>query len=159
MKPVDFITEFSGILLKNNYPVSDVEYTNGNYDNNGKELMEPVPTITTDCCEIGCHGSEAYFVFIMESKYFNDGFFCELNDRSNFEIYTLSDFNTTLYPKKDFDYQEFIRSASIDPYLQIQFDFDNKDASALFIEYEAITAMFLSNNVSVINQMTDWNKS
>lgn len=148
-----YLNEFRDILIKNKKPVSRLEYTKNNYDNKGSLIKKELPTFTTDFCEIGIYKNEMYWVFIIESKTFNSKLFESLKDKLNVKIYGFLDFNKTLYPVKNFDYNKFIKTIQQDRYLQIQFDFKNTETISLFKEYEDIVEIFNKSKVKVINQL------
>lgn len=150
---IEKLNQFRKILIRNNKPVSGIEYTKNNYDENGNLINEELPTLTTDFCEIGLYGNEIYLVFIIESKTFNLELFREIKNKSNVKMYGFVDFNKTLYPVSDFDYDKFVESIQKDKYLQIQFDFKDVTTFDLFTEYINIVNVFGKSKVVVINQL------
>lgn len=147
------LNQFRKILIENNKSVSELEYTKNNYDNAGNLIKEEVPTITTDFCEIGLYKDEIYMVFILKSKTFNLELFNEIKNKSNVKVYGFVDFNKTLYPVSDFNYDKLIESIQKDKYLQIQFDFKNISTFDLFAEYTKIVNVFGRCKVEVVNQL------
>ena len=147
------ITQFKEILINNNQSVSELEYTKNNYDKFGNLINEELPTITTDYCEIGLYNDEIYLVFILESKIFNLELFNKIKNKLNVKIYGFVDFNKTLYPIINFDYNEFIKIINKDKYVQIRFDFKDIFINDLFIEYTKIVKLFNESEVMVVNQL------
>lgn len=150
---IEDLNQFRKILFENNKSVSDLEYTENNYSDNGILIKENLPTITTDFCEIGLFEGHIYLVFIIESKTFNLEFFNSIKYKENIKIYGFVNFNKTLYPNENFDYGNFLKLVQSDKYLQVQFDFKNMEALDLFAEYDGIVNVFNENNVIVINQL------
>jgi hypothetical protein len=147
------LNQFRKILIENNESVSDLEYTKNNYDNDGNLIKEELPTITTNFCEIGLREGEIYLVFILESKAFNLELFSKIKNKSNVKMYGFIEFNKTLYPVSDFNYDKFIDSIQKDKYLQIQFDFKNISTFDLFTDYTKIINVFDKSKVAVVNQL------
>ncbi len=141
------------MLIENGKSVSGLEYTKNNYDNGGKLIKESLPTITTDFCEIGSYNGEIYFVFIIDSKTFNLELFDEIKNMPNAKMYGFADFNKTLYPANNFDFDNFIKQIQKDKYLQIQFDCKNISLLDLFKEYSGLVNIFEKSKVTVINQL------
>lgn len=150
---IENLNQFRKILIENNKPVSGLEYTKNNYDKTGNLINEELPTITTDFCEIGLYDGEIYLVFIIESKTFNLELFSEVKNKSNVKIYGFVDFNKTLYPVPDFNYEKLIGQIQEDKYLQIQFDFKNISTFDLFTEYLKMVNVFDKSKVVVVNQL------
>ncbi len=139
-------------MVENDEQVSLIEYTEGNYDKNGKLIKGKLPTLTTNHCEIGCHEDEIYFVFIVKSESFERSLFDKIQNKPNVSIYGFKDFKTTLYPKKEFNYNAFRDAINKDIYVQIQFDFKDIDEEELFNEYSKLTGLFERNGIEVVNQ-------
>ncbi len=150
---IENLKQFRKNLIVNNTSVSELEYTKDNYDNDGNLIKEALPTITTDFCEIGLHNDEVYLVFILESKTFNLKLFNAVKNKSNVKIYGFINFNQTLYPVINFNYDSFIKLVQKDRYLQIQFDFKNITTADLLNEYANIVNIFDTNKVAVVNQL------
>lgn len=147
------LNKFRKIFIKNNKFVSDIEYTSGNYDRDGNLIKKDLPTITTDYCEIGFYKNEVYFVFILKSKSFKRSLFDCIKDKSNMFIYGFLDFKTILYPRKNFNYEKFIKTINKDKYIQIQFDFRNIKQKDLFNVYLDLVSIFDKSKTKVINQL------
>ena len=129
MSPEDYLQKLRCLILDNNETVGGLEYTTGNYDNKGDLIADPIPTITTDKCELGIHGDIIYFTFIILTNDFKKELFDGLSEYQNVQIYLFKDFNNTLYPKADFNYQEFEKQLKNDQYLQINFNDNYKQHS------------------------------
>jgi len=156
---IEKLNKFRELLIKSKKSVSDLEYTKDNYDNSGNLIKEDLPTITTDFCEIGLYNNEIYFVFVIESKTFNIDLFNEIRNKSNVRIYGFVDFNKTLFPIKNFNYDGFMKEVLKDIYLQIQFDFKDIDTFDLFEKYSNLVNVFEKNKIVVVNQLdTDLTK-
>ncbi len=147
------LKQFRELLIENKKSISGLEYTKNNYGNTGNLIKESLPTITTDFCEIGLYNGEIYFVFIIDPKTFNLGFFDKIKNIPNMKMYGFTDFNKILYPANNFDSDAFIKQIQKDKYLQIQFDFKNIDALALFKEYSGLVNIFKKSKVAVVNQL------
>lgn len=141
------------IFLKNKSKVSQIEFTADNYDDSGKLIKHDLPTITTDFAEIGAFNRCIYFTVIIESKDFNKKFFNQIIE-FNPQIYKFFNFNTNLYPKKNFDYKKFIKEIKQEKYLQIQFNFDlNQPSELIFKKHQQLKQIFKKNKIKVINQL------
>lgn len=141
------------MLIKNGKLVSKLEYTKNNYDNNGNLIDEAIPTITTNYCEIGLYDREIYFVFILESQTFNKTLFNSIKSIPNIYIYGFEDFNKTLYPSRNFNYNDFVKTIRQDKYLQVKFSFENIKVVDLYKIYCDLVDVFDKNNAKVINQL------
>ncbi|MBU2579361.1 hypothetical protein KKF19_00105 [Patescibacteria group bacterium] len=150
---IEDLNQFRKILIKNKEFVSKLEYTKNNYDNNGNLIKEDLPTITTDFCEIGLYNNEIYFVFIVNSKTFSLELFDKLKGKLNIRMYGFVDFNKTLYPVVDFNFDNFIEQIQKDKYLQIQFDYKNINTPDLFKEYSNLMNIFEKSKVVVVDQL------
>jgi len=147
------INKFRELLIKHKKSVSELEYTSNNYDDLGNLIKEDLPTITTDFCETGLHNNKIYFVFVVESKTFNLKLFNDLKNRSNVKIYGFVDFNETLYPVNNFEFNNFMTIVQKDKYLQIQFSYKNINTSDLFNEHFNLVDVFEKNKIVVVNQL------
>jgi hypothetical protein len=150
---IENLNEFRKFLIKSKKPVSKFEFTKGNYDSSANLIEESLPTITTDFCEIGLYNNEIYFVFVAKSKTFNVELFNKLKNKSNMKIYGFIDFNKTLFPVKNFNFDNFIKKIKNDKYLQIQFDFKNIKLFDLFENYSNLVNIFEKNKVIIVNQL------
>ena len=150
---IENLNQFREWLIKNKKSVSRLKYTKNNYDNDGNLIKESLPTIKTDFCEIGLYDGEIYFVFIIDSKTFNIDLFNQLKNKSNVKMYGFVNFNKTLYPVKNFDFDNFTKEIRKDKYLQIQFNYKDIDTFDLFKEYSELVNVFEKNKAIVINQL------
>lgn len=148
-----YLEELRNLLLKNDIPVSKIEYTSENFDHNGTIIKEELPTITTNICEIGLYDEEIYFVFIIESETFNKKLFELIESKRNSSIYGFKYFKQNFYPKEDFNYDAFLKEIKKDKYLQIQFDFKMIKPAELYQEYCNLAELFKINKAKVINQL------
>lgn len=140
------------LLADRGQPVSELEYTQGNYDEAGKLIKEPLPTITTDFCEIGLHRGRVYLVFIVSSKTFDADLFTKLKVKSNVKMYGFVNFHKTLYPVSNFDFDHFLDEVRKDKYLQIQFDYQDVAATDLYRKYSDLLNLFKESKVVIVNQ-------
>jgi len=147
------LKKFREKFVENNKIVSKIEYAKNNYDNNGNLINEDLPIITTDFCEVGLYGDEFYFVFVIESKTFNSELFDQIKNKSNVKIYGFIDFNKTLFPIKNFKFDNLMEEIQKDKYLQIQFDFKNSEIDYLYKEYCDLVNCFIKNKIVVVNQL------
>ena len=147
-----FIEDFRIKLLKNNCKTSLLEFTEGNYDRNGKLIKSGVPTITTDFCEIGGYKDKMYFVFVVISDSFNLSFFDRIKDL-DIEIYGFRNFKDNLFPAENFDVSSFVKDCKREKYLQLQFNFDKMDVEKLFREYKKVTNIFQEFKIQILNQL------
>ncbi|TRZ77229.1 DUF3201 domain-containing protein [bacterium] len=154
MENKKYLLDFREIFLKNE-KVSELEMTSGNYDDEGKLIEGTIPTLTTEFCEIGVYNKTIYFVFIIHSDTYSKELFNVLKKFSNVKFYGSKDFNDTLYPKSDFQYEEFEEKIKQDKFLQIQFNYDIQEISAklLYQEYKKIKKIFVEKQVKVVDQL------
>lgn len=150
---VDTLDKLRELLLNNGKPVSGVEYTSGNYDNDGNLIKEKIPTITTDYCEIGLYKNEIYFVIIIESETFTRELFGELKNEPDLKIYSFTDFNKTLYPAADLKLNKLLQDINKDKYIQIQLDYNDVAMGDLFREYLRIVELLNNQKVKIVNQL------
>jgi len=149
----DKINRLRKILLDNKQPVSDIEYTENNYDGDWNLIEEKIPTITTDFSEIGYQNDKFYFVFVTESSSFHKIILDELKWKPDMKIYGFVNFNKTLYPTDSFDLDVFMNSIKKDKYLQFQFDFKNWELSDIYNEYCNLVDIFKKNEILVVDQL------
>ncbi len=138
----------------NSQNVSDLEFTTGNYDSNGKLIENKVPTLTTDLCEIGSFNDTCYFTFILDSNSFSQELLDRIKVYDKMHIYGFKDFLTDLYPKRCFSYKKFEGEIRKDAYVQVQFNFEKTKPKTLLENYLNLKQEFINNNVIVINQIT-----
>lgn len=150
---IEILDKFREFLIKDKKSVSELEYTKNNYDHLANLIKKNLPTITTDFCEIGLLNNKIYFVFIVKSKTFDIELFNQLKNKSNAKIYGFVDFNKTLFPVKNFNFDNFMKEIKKDKYLQIQFDYKNINAFDLSKEYSNLVNVFKKNKVAVVNQL------
>jgi len=150
----NYLSKFRDILLVNE-KVGKIEMTFGNYDDNGELIKGSIPTISTEFCEIGIYEKTVYFVFIIYSDTFNKELFNSLKDFPNIQFYGFKDFKINLYPKPDFNYEEFGEEIKKDKYLQIQFNYNFNEITPelLYKEYLKIKDILIKNKIKIINQL------
>jgi hypothetical protein len=127
----------------------------GNYSDDGGLIVNKIPTVTTDFCEIGAYSEVCYFTVIMKSDLFSKELLVLLSEYPSLQIYGLRNFLKNYYPKEHFDYPEFEKQTRAEEYTQIQFSFDKKELSPKFISdmYQEIKLLFEKENVRVENQL------
>jgi len=155
MNSGDYIKDFRSILLSNNEVVGEVEYTSGNYDNEGNLIAGSIPTVTTNACEIGAYDDSIYFTFIILASDFKKELFDYLIEYKNVQIYPFKDFHNTLYPKPNFDYLEFEQQLKQDKHLQINFNDKCKEYSIeeIMKKYSEYKGVFSGCNIKPVNQL------
>lgn len=142
-------------LINKNEPVSEIEMTSGNYDDDGKLINRPIPTITTNLCEIGSYDNVCYFTVILFSGIFSEKLLEALNVYRNIRIYGFKNFSEDLYPIKSFSYKKFEVVITQDKYLQVQFNYDaSAEVAHIIQQYFEINKLFEKMGISVINQRT-----
>ena len=151
----DFLLKLKELLIKGGFFVTEIETTHGNFDNLGNLITAGIPTITTNLCEMGIHGNDIYFVFIIDSNTYNKKLFGSIKIFNNIKIYGFKNFRTTLYPVSDFLYRNFEKEIKKEKYFQIQFDYDSNVTTPgqLYKKYNDINDIFIKNKTKVINQM------
>lgn len=152
----DLIRNLRSLFVNSHYEVSDIEPTYNNYDDSGSKIQYPIPTITTDLCEIGVYDNICYFTIILKSKSLTKNIFDGLASFNNVHIYGLKNFQEDYYPKEGFSYDSFNKQILLEDYSQIQFNFDIRILSptAISEKYEEIRGLFSEANVKVVNQLT-----
>ncbi len=142
-------------MIKDNQIVGDIEFTTGNYGEDGNLIKKSIPTITTDFCEVGVYNDIIYLTFIIYSISCNKKLFDFIKNYSHIKIYGFKDFHTILYPCSDFNYQGFVEKIKHDKYLQIQFNYKYSELveDKLYIEYLKLRNVFINSKVNVVNQL------
>jgi len=153
MEIKNLLNNLQKLIINDGFKVSDIEYTNNNYDEQGNIIKNPIPNITTDYCEIGLYENIIYFVFIIRSKSFNNLFFKEISKFPNISMYGFRKFKDTLYPKINFNYFDFIKVIKKEEYLQIEFDFQNISVFDLYNKYLNLISIFLQDKIEIVNQL------
>ncbi len=135
--------------MSNGEVIGNIEYTSGNYDNEGNLIDKFLPTFTTEFCEVGIYGEIVYFTFVIYSNSYNDSLIKDLNNFLNFSIYGFADF------KDNFVLDESLAKRIIkEKYFQINFDYDiNDNNNFLFEEYLKIKKILLDNGLNIVNQL------
>jgi hypothetical protein len=146
------LDELRELFLKNNVSVSKIELTSGNFDNQLNLIHKPIPTITTDLCEVGLHDNQVYFVFVIRSQTFEKKLFSKLKKYS-LTIYPFRDFKKTLYPSDKFDYPVFQNDLKKDELVQIQVNLLTLSSSKIYEQYKNLAEIFAKSSVSIINQL------
>jgi len=77
------IEEIKNLLLENER-VGEIEFTSGNYDDDGNLIEEKIPTIVTEFCEIGSYKNIVYITFCFYSNSYDNNLIDLLKDFSNF---------------------------------------------------------------------------
>lgn len=146
------IKKLKSLLESHSENVSNLEYISDNYLDDGTLVEEKIPTITTEFCEIGFDGIKVYFNIIIFSKSFDKKLFDSLKDSQNLYVYGFTDFLINLFPKENFDFDEFVREIEKDEKLQFQFNFPDETAEEIIEKYFEIREIFRRNQVLVIDQ-------
>jgi len=146
------VKDIRNALISANETVREIEYTSGNYDDKGNLIISPIPTITTNVCEIGIYDDTIYFTFIILSSDFKKELLDSLPD--NAQIYPFKNFNNTLYPKSDFNYSELEQQIKQDKYLQINFSDNYKQYSIdqIVDKYFEYKKLFIKTDIKPVNQ-------
>ena len=149
------LQDFRELFLEKNGRVSDIEMTDGNYDERGDLIENSIPTITTDFCEIGNYDNIVYFTFVLYSSTYDKKLLDLLKNFLNMQIYGFKDFKTIFYPRIDFNHENFEKSIKKEKYFQVNFNFNLKDLTleSLYKEYIKIRNIFTKNKVKVVNQL------
>ncbi|MFH1188888.1 MAG: hypothetical protein V1652_03530 [bacterium] len=147
------LTQLRALFIQNGIIVSEMEYTKGNYDNNGKMIKESLSTITTEYSEIGLYRNEMYVVFIIESQTFNTALFKAITKENNIQLYGFINFKQTLYPDGSCAMRDLMVKVRAEKYLQIQFDFQNIGVIDLYKNYCRLVHIFDKNDAIVVNQL------
>lgn len=150
----EYLIELKNVLLSRNEKVGSLEFTSGNYDDAGRLIGNPVPTITTELCEIGIHGDSLYFVVIIPTTEFSRGVFEGLRGQ-DVKIYGLKDFRTTLFDKQNQATYENVRNGLHDEFVQVQFDFPWREMSVEFVVERYFEVMEIFNGIKVVNQLIE----
>ncbi len=138
------------LLIGNDYDVSEVGYTLGNYDKEKDLIENKLPTITTDYCEIGGYGDVVYFTFIILSRDFNRLFFDSIVKFENVELYGMVNFLVDIYPRLGVMYSEIREAVLGEKYLQVNFNYEGLSVDGLFLEYERLLGVF--DGIGFVNQ-------
>lgn len=145
--------KFKQMLVDSNIPVSEVEYTRGNYDDYGKLIKDRIPTLTTDYFEIGWPGDLVYLVAVIVSESFNRRFFREIIREDNLQIYGWSDFKQNFYPANDFCFDNMMEMIKKEKYMQLQFNYEGVELDFLLEKYRFLIDRMKAGKIRVINQL------
>ncbi len=150
-----YLIDFKKLLSNEREPVSEIEMTSENYNDEGNLIEKTIPTITTDFCEIGAYGNRIYFVFVAYSESYSKEFLNALKPFLNAQIYGLRVFKTNFYPKENLDFDKLEKDIKKEKYFQVQFNFnfDTTPAEKLLKEYIILKKFFIKSNVVVVNQL------
>lgn len=152
-----FVQELRDAITADNTAVSEIEMTNGNYDEKGNLIDYKIPTITTDLCEIGSYDSICYFTIIIRSELFTKELFNELTKYPNVHIYGYKNFIEDYYPKEKFSHDEFEAQIHLEEYFQVQFNFDISVMNIADVSqnYHEIANLFTEMNIKMVNQLVE----
>lgn len=126
------------------------EFTVGNYDDNGIAILNKIPTLTTEFCEIGFYNKIIYFVLIAKSDSLKNDFYLSIKEFKNLQIYGFKDF------KINYELNENLEvNIKKEKYFQVQFSFntDVTTVSNLIQNYDKILVKIRDNDISIINQI------
>lgn len=151
---VELIENLRKALLRKKVAVSKLEMTSGNYDEKGRLITKPIPTITTELCEIGSYGNMVYFVCVISSNSFNSTLFRILKTYANAKVYGFINFKATLYPAPRFSYIKLKSVIEKEKYFQVQFEYcDDLTAQELYEQYLKIKNDLLACRLTIVNQL------
>ena len=156
-KSKQLIVELRTLLVDNKVTVSEIEMTTGNYDEKGNLISQEIPTITTDLCEIGIYPGICYFTIILQSLLFTKELFNLISAYPGSHIYGFKSFLEDYYPKNNFYFNDLIKQAHSENYMQVQFNFRLKNVSLLGIvgKYFEIESIFEKTDTKIVNQLTE----
>lgn len=151
---VELIEILRKALLRKKVAVGKLEMTSGNYDERGMLITKPIPTVTTNLCEIGSYKNMVYFDFVIFSDSFNSTFFEILQTYANVKVYGFTSFKATLYPTPGFSYMKLKLAIEKEKYFQVQFEFDNgMSVDKLLEEYNKVKFDLQKSQLNVVNQL------
>ena len=154
-KNTKFISKLQDHLIKRGHQVSAIEMTAGNYDEQSNLIVDDVPTVTTELCEVGAYNGYCYFTVILKSSLFTRKLFGSIAKYPRVQIYGLRKFQTNYYPKDNFVYNEFEGQVISEEFVQIQFNFDTISLSTdmIYKKYLEVASMFKVTKIEVENQL------
>jgi hypothetical protein len=93
----------------------------------------------------------------MKSELFTPELFAKIRDYDCVHLYGLKKFEEDYYPTKDIYYEKLMAKIISEDYLQIQFNYNNKELLPKDIrdKYFEIIALFESVSIKPINQLED----
>ncbi len=143
------------LCIESGEQVSEVEYTYGNYDDNGKLVPGGILTFTTRLCEVGIHKNKFYFVYIINSDSFSEDLFLKLKKISGLVIYGFKNFKKNYYPSDKSDFTLVKEKISMEDKFQIQCNFDSKTLSLekVWGQYCKMRRILINCKASVLNQL------
>lgn len=155
MKTKKFLNSLRILLKKYNQPVTELEMTSGNYDDQGKIIGEKIPTLTTDFCEIGVYNNNLYFTVILYSNSFSNKSFSKIKSLDKIHIYGFKNFDEDYYPIKNFSFNNLVNQIKNEIYFQIQFNFEmyNLTPRNIFKRYLEIKKILEKSEAKIVNQM------
>jgi len=145
--------KFRQILIDHGELVTKIEFTQGNFDDQGRLIDEAVPTLTTEKAEIGwCHDL-VYIVFIIDPASFTRNLFAKINTQSNWQIYGWRDFMVNFWPAKNFNQDIFYQQIDQEKYLQLQKTVHSRSSRIIWREYCLVIGILEGSGVRIINQL------
>ncbi|MBU1046900.1 hypothetical protein KKH36_03950 [Patescibacteria group bacterium] len=142
------ITRIRESFLENNEKVGKLEYTSGNYDEEGVLIEKDIPTITTEFCEIGIYSNIIYFTFVINSNSYNEKLIDSLKNFSNFKIYGFKNF------LEDYNLKDLENEIKKDKYFQVNFNYSiDEKVEFLLKQYQEIKKNMLKSKIEIINQL------
>ncbi len=125
------------------------EYTQGNYDTEGKYIQEKIPTLTTEFCEIGFYKNEIYLVCIAESKTCTEEFLKEVATFQNVEVYGFTEF------QNNYDLTHGMREVLSESLFQVQctLKIENVTLDDFLHTYTSLMHTFTKHGVVFCNQL------
>ena len=147
----DGIDEIKGIrknLLLSSFETGKVEYTSGNYDENGLLIKGKIPTVTSEFGEIGIINKKFYFVMIFHKNLLSKQFLDELGKIRKCNLYGYKEF------LKDLTIEEILGDKLGEKYIQVQYDCIDSDQMKVIIDiHNKLKDIFEKYRIFPINQL------
>lgn len=148
------LSEIKNELIENGIDCGNIEYTSGNYTNDGKEILEMIPTITCELGEIGVINNLLYLTIIFPVQSLSEELFNIVKKYKSVNIYPFINFKKTLYPSKTNDLK-YVKQGLIDEkFFQINIEFGLDDSSR---SIQKLRRELIEKKIEYINQLKDSN--
>lgn len=141
-------------LIQRGVDCGDLEYTSGNYTNEGKEILEEIPTIICELGEIGLTGNFMYLTIIFPKDSLSQKLLDIVKGYENLSVYPFINFLKTLYPSKTNSLEYIEKGLKEEKYFQANIEFEKYNQNT--VEQVLLLKKILDEaNIEYINQLTD----
>jgi hypothetical protein len=152
MENIKLIKSLQNYFQEHGENTSDIEFSEGNYDDNGNLIKSKVPTFCTESAEVGRIGNNMYFTFIAKAKTFTTKAFLQIRNIPDIYIYGFQNFKEDYFPSKD-SVPQLMEKITSEELLQIQINSKSLELKILLNQYLKVKNILRENAVSIVNQL------